>query len=75
MQAIKTAMDKERPPFVLTAHDPEGALRESYIDCDRMGIEGYAAGLHVQHTEWNICINGRLLYGDGPKEWRIKPAC
>lgn len=71
----KTAWGKERPPYVLTAHDREGVLRETCVDCDRIVIEGHAAGLYVQHTEWDIRINGRLLYGDGPKEWCVQPVC
>lgn len=66
---------EERAPYFLIAHDQEGALRASYVDVDRVCIEGYAAGLHVQNTDWNIRINGRLIYGDGPKEWRIQPVC
>lgn len=66
---------EERPPYVLTAHDEDGTLRHTLVSCERIYIEGYAAGLHVQNTDWRICINGWLLYGNGQKEWRIQPAC
>lgn len=48
---------------------------DSQVACDRIFTEGYAAGLHVQHSDWRICINGRLLYGAGEKQWRIQPVC
>jgi hypothetical protein len=66
---------EERSPYVLTAHDTSGDLKKSYVECDRVFVEGYAAGLHIQNPDWWIRINGRTLYGPGEKQWRTQPVC